>query len=126
MAIQRNRPQAVVSQHQMQAMIPRPIVSPPQGFRKPMQMTQATVSFVFMFIDEINYRHLFNHVIFYFYFLQSLPLGVPVFKKIPQDTLKVKDNVLKMQTISPQKYRGSSYRDRRVKLVQSHYTDIRT
>lgn len=45
--IQQSLPQAVVSQHQMQVMSPyRPVVLQPQGFRKPMQMTQATVSFV--------------------------------------------------------------------------------
>lgn len=47
--VQQNRPQAVTSPHQMvpmQTMIPRPMISAPQGFRKPMQMTQATVNLI--------------------------------------------------------------------------------
>lgn len=61
--IQQNRPRAVVSPQQlaqMQTSRPRPVMSTPQGFRKP-QMTQATFT----------------------------PLGVPSFKPIPHETIKV-------------------------------------
>lgn len=66
---QQSRPQAVVypqqmaqavtypqQMAQMQTMVPRPIISAPQGFRKPMQMTQATVSIIEIF-SEIDRRH---------------------------------------------------------------------
>lgn len=66
MPIQQSRPQAVVSQHQMQAMSPyRPVVMQPQGFKKPMQMTQATVSIFWTFEDRLS--TIFSHHIFSFF-----------------------------------------------------------
>lgn len=46
--------------------------------------------------------------VFQFLTLQSLPLGVPAFRPIPHETVKVKDKILAMQTVSPPIYRGSS------------------
>ncbi|CRK96954.1 CLUMA_CG010314, isoform B [Clunio marinus] len=69
--LHQSRPQAVTTSHQMiqmQTMVPRPMVSTPQGFRKPNQMTEAT----------------------------SLPLGVPAFKPIPRDTINVSGSTTKM------------------------------
>lgn len=81
MKVRQIRPQATVSPSnlmQIQTLIPRPVMSTPHGFIRRQQppvpaMTEA----------------------------QSLPLGVPRFKTIPKETLKVKENMFKMQTIQP-------------------------
>lgn len=55
--IQQSRPQAITSPHQMmqiQTMNPRPMLMQPQGFRRPMQMTQATVRINKMSIRAIQ------------------------------------------------------------------------
>lgn len=93
------RPQATISpthSMQIQTLIPRPVMSTPQGFKKHQTlMTEAQVR-----------RKLFEDLLSEIdangtYTLQSLPLGVPRFKTLPQDALSLKDTMLKMQTIRP-------------------------
>ena len=110
----------MTSQYQMQTMIPRPIVSTPQGFKKTMQMTYATVSQKVLFCEDQSII-IETFVIIFSSFHQSLPLGVPAFRPIPQETIQVKDNVLKMQTVSPSKYHGPSYRRVKVHSITLHW-----